>query len=76
MIVIRTRSTSDGKEILRKLKKMYKFTKELLECAEECYDEDYEYDDEVDYHYDDEGMHERRMRNARSSEARYRRSRM
>ena len=77
MIVIRTRSTSDSKEMLRKLKKMYKFTKELLDCVEERYEDDYD-DDDLDYRHDDDEdeMYEKRMRNARMSSSRYRRARM
>lgn len=60
MVLVRFRSNSDAKDTLKKLKKMHKFTKELIECFEEKIedddDEDYRYDDE----YDEEEIHHRR----------------
>lgn len=59
MVLVRFRSDSDAKDTLKKLKKMHKFTKELIECFEEKIeddDEDYRYDDE----YDEEEIHHRR----------------
>ena len=48
MIILRMRNESEHEELLRKLKKMHKFTKDLLEKVEECcemeeddYEEDY-----------------------------------
>lgn len=62
MVVVRLRSSYEHKEMLHKLKKMAKFTKELVKCFEEKADEDD--DDEEDYRYDEdydeERMHERR----------------
>ena len=57
MMIVRFRSESDAKDTIKKLKKMHKFTKELIECFEDKMDGD---DDEYyrdDYDYDDE-MHE------------------
>lgn len=75
MVVVRLRSTMEHKEMLHKLKKMAKFTKELVKCFEDKADEDYEDDDE-DYRYDDEyeedRVHERRGGSGGSR--RYRRS--
>ena len=51
MIILRMRNESEHEELLRKLKKMHKFTKDLLEKVEECcemeedYDEDYREDE-------------------------------
>jgi len=63
MVVVRLRSSYEHKEMLHKLKKMAKFTKELVKCFEEKADEDDD-DDEEDYRYDEdydeERMHERR----------------
>ena len=36
MIILRMRNESEHDELLRKLKKMHKFTKDLLEKVEEC----------------------------------------
>lgn len=59
MVLVRFRSGSEAKDTLKKLKKMHKFTKELIECFEEKIedddDEDYRYDDE----YDEEIQHRR-----------------
>ena len=55
MLIVKFRSDSDAKDTIKKLKKMHKFTKELIECFEEKmedddedYRDDYEYDDEYD----------------------------
>ena len=55
MVILRFRTDSDAKDLLKKLKKMHKFTKELIECVEEKYDDEEE-DDEEDYRYEDEEM--------------------
>lgn len=53
MIILRMRNESEHEELLRKLKKMHKFTKDLLEKVEECcemeeedYEEDYREDED------------------------------
>lgn len=64
MIILRMRSSSDAKETLKKLKRMHKFTKELIECFEDKMededDEDYRYDEDEEYdmekHYRHGGM--------------------
>lgn len=58
MVVIRSRNNSETKEFMRKLKKMHKFTKELIDCVETEYEDD-EFDDDEDYH-ENETMSERR----------------
>lgn len=58
MVVIRSRNNSETKEFMRKLKKMHKFTKELIDCIETEYEDD-EFDDDEDYH-ENETMSERR----------------
>lgn len=54
MVILRFRTGSEAKDLLKKLKKMHKFTKELMECVEEKYDEDDDYDDDADYREDDD----------------------
>lgn len=58
MIVIRSRNNSETKELMRKLKRMHKFVKELMECVETEYEDD-EFDDDEDYR-ENETMSERR----------------
>ena len=50
MVIVRFRSESEMKDTLKKLKKMHKFTKELIECFEDKLDDD----DDEDYRYDDD----------------------
>lgn len=62
MVILRMRSQSEVKDMIKKLKKMHKFTKELVECFEEKlddddYDEDYRYEDD-DYE-DEHPVHRR-----------------
>ena len=59
MFVIRSRNNSETKEFMRKLKKMHKFTKELIDCVESEYEDDEFDDDDEDYH-ENETMSERR----------------
>lgn len=76
MVIVRFRSQSEAKDMLKKVKKMYKFSKELMECLEDKYEnemyEDDE-DDDVESEYrnggqayggrrEDEGMSMRRVR--------------
>ncbi len=58
MVVIRSRSNSETKELMKKLKRMHKFVKELMECVETEYEDD-EFDDDEDYR-ENETMSERR----------------
>lgn len=51
MIILRMRNESEHEELLRKLKKMHKFTKDLLEKVEECCEEE---DYEEDYREEEE----------------------
>ena len=57
MVILRFRSESEAKDMLKKVKKMYKFAKELKECledkVEDDLDEDYRYEEE-----DDDERHE------------------
>jgi hypothetical protein len=55
MIVVRLRSNSEYDEMMRKVKKMHKFTKELMEKLEDCCEE-YEDDDDADYREEREDM--------------------
>ena len=76
MVMIRFRSASDAKEMVRKLKKMHRFTKELIECFEDKVEDDDDDDDES-YRYDDEyPRHESESRHISNSYrgGRYRRS--
>ena len=59
MVVIRSRNNSETKEFMRKLKKMHKFTKELIDCVESEYEDD-EFDDDDDDYHENETMSERR----------------
>lgn len=74
MVIVRFRSHSEAKDMLKKVKKMYKFSKELMECLEDKYENEmYEDDDDdVESEYrnggqaygrgEDEGMSMRRVR--------------
>lgn len=74
MVVVRLRGVSEAKDTLKKLKKMYKFTKELIECFEDKIEED-DYEDDADYRYDEDYDHETTMnRRGGSNVRRYRRS--
>ena len=59
MFVIRSRNNSETKEFMRKLKKMHKFTKELIDCVESEYEDD-EFDDDDEDYNENETMSERR----------------
>ena len=80
MVVVRLRSESEMKDTLKKLKKMHKFTKELIECFEdklEDDDEDYRYDDEDDedeYEYEVKKHHRSGSGGMTGRTRRYRRS--
>lgn len=58
MVVLRFRDSSEHEDLLKKVKKMKKFTQELEDCLEEAMEEDYgyrggyrkEYDEEEDAH--------------------------
>ena len=70
MVVVRLRSESEMKDTLKKLKKMHKFTKELIECFEEKMDDD----DEEDYRYEDDEEYEiEKHRKGTGGSRRYRR---
>lgn len=58
MVVIRSRNNSETKELMKKLKRMHKFVKELMECVETEYEDD-DFDDDEDYR-ENETMSERR----------------
>lgn len=70
-MVVKFRSGSDAKDTIKKLKKMHKFTKELIECFEDKMEDDDEYDDEYEDYRDDE---ETERMNERGG-SRYRRGR-
>ena len=64
MLVIKFRSNEEHSDLLHKVKKMKKFTDELEDMLEECYE-----DDDVDYRggsyrkeYDEEDIHTRGSR--------------
>lgn len=48
MVIVRFRSHSEAKDMLKKVKKMYKFSKELMECLEDKYENEMYEDDEDD----------------------------
>lgn len=68
MVIVRFRSSAELEHTLNKLKKMHKFTKELIDCFEEKIEEDddenyrYEDDDDFDEEYRSSGVNRRRMR--------------
>lgn len=59
-MVVKFRSGSDAQDTIKKLKKMHKFTKELIECFEDKMEEDDEYDEDYRDDDEDERMNERR----------------
>lgn len=68
MVIVRFRSEAELEHTLKKLKKMHKFTKELIECFEEKIednDEDYRYDEDDDY--DEEGYSSSKLNRRRMS---------
>lgn len=77
MIVVRFRTKEDKKEMLHKVKKMYKFAKELKECLEDkMEDEDYDdedEDDDIEYRHSEE-YDEPRYRGGRQMRYRGRRN--
>lgn len=72
MIILRMRNESEHEELLRKLKKMHKFTKDLLEKVEECCEMEEEYDE--DYREDDDHDRMVRRRGDMYRRGRYRRT--
>ena len=70
MVILRFRTGSDAKDLLKKLKKMHKFSKELIECVESRYEDE---EDDLDFRNDDWDDEESHM--ARTT-TRYRRGRM
>lgn len=61
MVVVKFRSESDAKDTLKKLKKMQKFTDELVECFEDNMQEE-KYREEDDDFDDEESHRSRRVR--------------
>ena len=59
MVIIRFRSSEDREDLLKKIKKMKKFTQELEDCLEEAMDDESSYrgnyrkDDDEDYEMKD-----------------------
>ena len=65
MIVVRFRSNEEHDDLMKKVKKMKKFTEELEDMLEECYEEEEpEFRGSYRKHYDEEDM---RMRGGRYS---------
>ena len=63
MMIIRFRNSEEHEHLLEKVRKMKKFTEELEDMLEECYDEEEpEYRGSYRRHYDEEDM---RMRGGR-----------
>ena len=64
MIILRMRSASKAKDLLKKVKKMSKYSEELEDILTECI-EDEDEDDDEDFREDDEeptSSHRRRRR--------------
>ena len=55
MVILRMRSSSHAKDLLKKVKKMTKYTEELEDILTECIEEREDEDDD-DYREDDEEM--------------------
>ena len=72
MVILRMRNESEHEELLRKLKKMHKFTKDLLEKVEECCELEDEYDE--DYREDEDRERMMRRSGGMYRRGRYRRS--
>lgn len=70
MVMVRFRSKSEVKDTIKRLKKMHKFTKELIECFEDKMEDDEYDDDEEDYRYSEEEEYDRKPEHMRG---RYRR---
>lgn len=74
MVIFRFRKESEAKDLLKKLKKMHRFTKELVECVEDKIEEDEEDDDEDEkYRYDEDEHMDRMNHRGAGSYRRYRR---
>ena len=56
MIVVRFRNKEDHEDILRKVKKMKKFTEELEECLEDVMDDEMEYRGSYRKEWDEDEM--------------------
>lgn len=72
MMIIKFRSGDEAKDMLKKAKKMYKYSKEFMDCLEDKMNE--EYDDDEDYRYEDDDRMERMNNRSDSYRSRYRRS--
>ena len=59
MLVIRFRSSEDHEDLLKKVKRMNKFTKELEECLEDAIEDDMEYRGSYHKDWDEEEPRER-----------------
>ena len=60
MMVVRFRNNEEHEDLLKKIKRMRKFTEELEECLEEAYEEG-----EVNYRHEDEYEDEPHYRGGR-----------
>lgn len=69
-MIVKFRSHSEAKDMLKKMKKLERYFKELIECIEEHHGE--EDDDDEDYRYDEEERLERERDRDRSRSASYR----
>ena len=69
MMIVKFRA-SESKDTLKKLKKMHKFTKELIECFEDKMHEEEDDDYDEDFREDEDWREDPRMR------SRYRRGGM
>lgn len=59
MMVIRFKSSGEHEDLLKKVKRMKKFTQELEDCLEEAMEEEYDFRGGYRKDYDDEEMNMR-----------------
>lgn len=66
MIILRMRNSSEAKELLKRVKKMAKYSEELEDILTDCMEE-YDDDEDADFREDDEEMtpHHRKRRRYR-----------
>lgn len=62
MLVLRMRSASKAKDLLRKVKKMSKYSEELEDILAECMEDEDDDDDDADFREDDEEITSSRRR--------------
>lgn len=57
MLVVKFRSSEEHEDLMKKVKKMKKFSEELEDLLEECYEEEADFRKDYRRDYDEEDMH-------------------